>query len=100
MKNSIPGVGLTTGTKRRDKGVAMAGMFTPSHPILFISNNTYGNSIFRRDESPTSNLATSTKCRQRKLSSLDGLRAQLQLRLCQGQVVGTIRNKLREVRTG
>jgi hypothetical protein len=32
MENSIPGVGLTTGTKRRNKGVAMAGMFTPSHP--------------------------------------------------------------------
>jgi len=33
MENSIPGVGLTTVTKRRVKGVAMAGMFTLSHPI-------------------------------------------------------------------
>jgi hypothetical protein len=36
-ENSIPGVGLTT--KRRVKGVAMAGMFTPSQfsPILRVT---------------------------------------------------------------
>jgi hypothetical protein len=51
MENSIPGAGLTTNTKRRDKSIAMAGMFDSSNPLPpLISHNTDGNSILRREE--------------------------------------------------